>query len=103
MSSRSQRINKAVESLVRQLLVEVPGEDASIAEERKLNAVEFVHEILERYVDQESPDVEADLYGEQFQNPRCSRRCEPSLRSDQETIDTDESKSRESSQIYKSV
>jgi hypothetical protein len=48
MSSRSQRVNKGIDSLVRQLLVEIPGEDAAAAEERELSAVDFVREVLER-------------------------------------------------------
>jgi gamma-tubulin complex component 3 len=31
------------------LLVEIPGEDAASAEEREVNAVEFVREVLGRY------------------------------------------------------
>lgn len=48
MSSRSQRVSKGIDSLVRQLLVEIPGEDAAAAEERELGAVDFVREVLER-------------------------------------------------------
>lgn len=50
MSSRSQRVNNGIDSLVRRLLVEIPGEDAASAEERELNAVEFVREVLGRYI-----------------------------------------------------
>ena len=49
MSSRSQRISNGIDSLVRRLLVDIPGEDAAAAEERELNAVDFVREVLERY------------------------------------------------------
>ena len=49
MSARSQRINTGIESLVRRLLVEIPGEDPAAAEERENNAVDFVKEFLERY------------------------------------------------------
>ena len=48
MSSRSQRISKGIDSLVHQLLVEVPGEDTAAAEERELSAVDFVREVLDR-------------------------------------------------------
>ena len=50
MSSRSQRVSNGIDSLVRRLLVEIPGEDAASAEERELNAVDFVREVLERYI-----------------------------------------------------
>ena len=48
MSSRSQRVSKGIDSLVRQLLVEIPGEDAAAADERESSAVDFVREVLER-------------------------------------------------------
>jgi gamma-tubulin complex component 3 len=50
MSSRSQRVSNGIDSLVRRLLVEIPSEDAAEAEERELNAVDFVREVLERYI-----------------------------------------------------
>ena len=49
MSSRSQRVSNGIDSLVRRLLVNIPGEDPATTEERELNAVEFVREVLERY------------------------------------------------------
>lgn len=49
MSSREQRINKAIYSLVRQLLPDIPDEDPVAAEEREENAIAFVKEVLERY------------------------------------------------------
>jgi gamma-tubulin complex component 3 len=49
MSSRQQRIKNGIDSLVRRLLVDIPGEDTTSAEEREQNAVDFVREILERY------------------------------------------------------
>jgi len=48
MSSRSQRVNSGINSLVRRLLVEIPGEDPASAEERENNAIDFVKEILGR-------------------------------------------------------
>ena len=54
MSSRSQRISNGIDSLVRRLLVEIPGEDPIAADERELNAVDFVREVLERYIDLDS-------------------------------------------------
>ena len=104
MSSRSQRVSNGIDSLVRRLLVEIPGEDAASAEDRELNAVDFVREVLERYIFP-SPLVPYRLMFvfSQFQNSCCGRGCQPSLRSNQETIDTNESKSRKSSPIYKSV
>jgi hypothetical protein len=50
MSSRNQRVSNGIDSLVRRLLVEIPGEDAASAEEREQNAIEFVREVLGRYV-----------------------------------------------------
>ncbi len=46
MSSRSQRVSNGIDSLVRRLLVEIPGEDPASAEERELNAADFVREFL---------------------------------------------------------
>ena len=48
MSSRSQRVSSGIDSLVRRLLVEIPGEDPASAEEREQNAVDFVREFLGR-------------------------------------------------------
>jgi gamma-tubulin complex component 3 len=48
MSSRNQRVSNGINSLVRRLLVDIPGEDAASAEERENNAVDFVREVLER-------------------------------------------------------
>jgi gamma-tubulin complex component 3 len=48
MSSRSQRVNKGINSLVERLHVVVPGEDVDSAEERQNNAVAFVTEVLQR-------------------------------------------------------
>lgn len=48
MSSRNQRVNNGINSLVRRLLVEIPGEDPAAAEERENNALDLVKEILER-------------------------------------------------------
>lgn len=48
MSSRSQRVNNGINSLVRRFVVEIPGEDPASAEERENNAVDLVREILER-------------------------------------------------------
>lgn len=48
MSSRSQRVSNGIDSLVRQLLVEIPGEDPASLEERECNAVDFVREVLGR-------------------------------------------------------
>jgi hypothetical protein len=48
MSSSSQRVSTGIDSLVRRLLVEIPGEDPASHEDRELNAVEFVREVLER-------------------------------------------------------
>ena len=47
MSSRSQRIGDGIDKLVRHLLVKIPGEDAASAEDREINAVDFVREVLE--------------------------------------------------------
>ncbi|TVY48670.1 Spindle pole body component [Lachnellula occidentalis] len=47
MSSQNQRVNKGINSLVRRLLGDIPGEDPAAAEEREINAVEFVGEFLE--------------------------------------------------------
>lgn len=49
MSSRPQRINTGIESLVRRLLVEIPNENPDEQEEREQNAIDFVREVLERY------------------------------------------------------
>lgn len=49
MSSRSQRVNTGINSLVRRLMVEIPGEDPLAAEERENSALDLVREILERY------------------------------------------------------
>lgn len=49
MSSRSQRVNNGINSLVRRLLVEIPGEDPAETEERENSAGDFVREVLERY------------------------------------------------------
>lgn len=46
MSSRSHRVSSGIDSLVRRLLVEIPGEDPASAEEREQNAVDFVREFL---------------------------------------------------------
>jgi gamma-tubulin complex component 3 len=51
MSSRSQRVSSGINSLVRRLLVEIPGEDPVEAEEREQNARDFVRVFLEKYVD----------------------------------------------------
>jgi gamma-tubulin complex component 3 len=48
MSSRSQRVSNGIDSLVRRLLVEIPGEDPASLEERESNAVDFVREVLGR-------------------------------------------------------
>ena len=50
MSSRNPRISNGIDRLVRRLLVEIPGEDTASAEERELNAIDFVREVLERYI-----------------------------------------------------
>jgi hypothetical protein len=49
MSSRNQRVSNGINSLVRRLLVEVPGEDPASADEREQNAIDFVTEVLGRY------------------------------------------------------
>jgi hypothetical protein len=49
MSSRNQRVSNGISSLVRRLLVEIPGEDAAAADEREQNAIDFVREVLGRY------------------------------------------------------
>jgi gamma-tubulin complex component 3 len=46
MSSRSQRVSSGIDSLVRRLLVDIPGEDPADAEEREHNARDFVREVL---------------------------------------------------------
>ncbi|TAQ89413.1 hypothetical protein B7494_g2292 [Chlorociboria aeruginascens] len=56
MSSRNQRVSSGIDSLVRRLHVEVRGEDATSAQERKDNAVDFVREVLGR-----SPAIVADI------------------------------------------
>jgi gamma-tubulin complex component 3 len=48
MSSRIQRVNNGINSLVRRLLVEIPGEDPADGEEREENAIHFVTEFLGR-------------------------------------------------------
>lgn len=48
MSSRNQRVSNGINSLVRRLLVDIPGEDADSANEREQNAIEFVTEFLGR-------------------------------------------------------
>ena len=50
MSSRAQRVNSGINSLVRRLLVDIPGEDEQSAEEREANALDFVTEVLQRCV-----------------------------------------------------
>jgi gamma-tubulin complex component 3 len=50
MSSRAQRVNNGINSLVRRLLVEIPGEDPADGEEREENAIHFVTEFLERWI-----------------------------------------------------
>ncbi|KAH8820944.1 Spc98 family-domain-containing protein [Xylogone sp. PMI_703] len=59
MSSRQLRINKAIDSLVRQLLPDIPDEDPSSAEEREENAIAFVKEVLESA--SKNPVVGADI------------------------------------------
>lgn len=49
MSSRTQRVNDGINRLVRRLLVEIPGEDPALTDEREQNAVDFVTEVLGRY------------------------------------------------------
>ncbi|CZR60469.1 probable spindle pole body component alp6 [Phialocephala subalpina] len=58
MSSRSQRVNTGINSLVRRLLVKIPGEEPAAVEERESSAVDFVREILES---SDSPAVVADV------------------------------------------
>lgn len=48
MSSRNQRVSSGIESLVRRLLVEIPGEDPDATDERENNAIDFVTEVLQR-------------------------------------------------------
>lgn len=48
MSSRNQRVQSGINQLVRRLLVEIPGEDPALAEERENSALDFVREVLER-------------------------------------------------------
>lgn len=55
MSSRNQRVSNGINSLVRRLLVEIPGEDPASAEERENNAVDFVTEVLQRYLHAQEP------------------------------------------------
>lgn len=50
MSSRNQRVSNGINSLVRRLLVEIPSEDPASTEERENNAVDFVTEVLQRYL-----------------------------------------------------
>ena len=50
MSSRNQRVNKGITSLVERLHVDIPGEDPESTEERQNNAIDFVTELLQRYV-----------------------------------------------------
>lgn len=47
-SSRNQRVSNGIDSLVRRLFVEIPGEDPASQEDRLLNARDFVREVLER-------------------------------------------------------
>jgi len=49
MSSRNQRVNKGIASLVERLLVNIPGEDPESADERHNDAIDFVTELLQRY------------------------------------------------------
>ncbi|KAL2073327.1 hypothetical protein VTL71DRAFT_10651 [Oculimacula yallundae] len=58
MSSRNQRVSSGINSLVRRLLVEIPGEDPASAEERENNAVDFVTEVLQS---SRGPAVIADV------------------------------------------
>ncbi|KUJ15723.1 uncharacterized protein LY89DRAFT_647645 [Mollisia scopiformis] len=58
MSSRSQRVNNGINSLVRRLMVEIPGEDPAAAEERENDALDFVRESLENST---APAVVADV------------------------------------------
>lgn len=55
MSSRNQRVSNGINSLVRRLLVEIPGDDPASAEERENNAVDFVTEVLQRYLHAQEP------------------------------------------------
>lgn len=48
MSSRNQRINNGISSLVRRLQVDIPGEDDDAAEERENEGIDFVTSVLER-------------------------------------------------------
>ena len=50
MSSRNQRVNKGITSLVERLHVNIPGEDPESAEERQSNSIDFVTELLQRYI-----------------------------------------------------
>jgi gamma-tubulin complex component 3 len=50
MSSKNQRITDGIDSLVNKFLVPIPGEDPATTEERASNAIEFVTEVLQRYV-----------------------------------------------------
>ncbi|KAH6722216.1 Spc98 family-domain-containing protein [Leptodontidium sp. MPI-SDFR-AT-0119] len=58
MSSRNQRVSSGINSLVRRLLVEIPGEDPASTEERENNAVDFVTEVLQS---SRGPAVIADV------------------------------------------
>lgn len=100
MSSRNQRVSSGINSLVRRLLVEIPGEDPASTEERENNAVDFVTEVLQRYIQpSNSRNTETDS-NLQLARSSCYCRCQPSIRPDQEAIITDESESRQSPSIY---
>ncbi|CZT00719.1 probable spindle pole body component alp6 [Rhynchosporium agropyri] len=58
MSSRNQRVNSGISSLVRRLLVEIPGENPDSAQERESNTVDFVTEVLQS---SRGPAVIADV------------------------------------------
>lgn len=48
MSIQNPKINIAIESLVKRLVENVPGEDYEDTEERRENAKDFVREVLSR-------------------------------------------------------
>jgi hypothetical protein len=84
MSSRNQRISNGIDSLVRRLLVEIPGEDAASAEEREQNAIEFVREVLGRYVASNLNYLGIFsrlilINNLKFEKSRCCCRCKSSL------------------------
>lgn len=89
MSSRNQRVNKGIASLVERLHVDIPGEDQESAEERQNNAIDFVTELLQRYTVL-SKYYMVMLISVQLEESSSCRRRQPSLRSDQEAIDPDE-------------